>query len=314
MELLQTKPDQRGLKYYFWLAARGFAMGAADVVPGVSGGTMAFILGIYEELIHAIHAVNFTFISRMLTLRVREAFNEFPWQFLLALGLGIATAIFTLAEGLNWALHNHPVLVWAFFFGLVVASVVVVRKRVSRWTPSAVLALLLAAIGSFLLMGLVPTETPEAPWFLFLSGAMAIAAMVLPGISGAFILVLLGKYRYVLNAVVNRDIFTLLVVITGAAVGLVTFARLLRWMFRHYHDLTVAAMTGLMIGALRKVWPWKQAATAEIDGELQVVREINLLPEAFTPEVVLAILLALLGFGFVVLLEHLAYRRSPASG
>jgi putative membrane protein len=312
MEFGEVKDNRSSLKEYFWVAARGFAMGAADVVPGVSGGTMAFILGIYEELIHAIHAVNLDFVRLVLTGRFREAFAGFPWRFLLALVLGIATAILTLARGLSWLLHNHPVLVWAFFFGLVLASVIAVSKRVQRWTPAMLLTTVVAALAAYTLVGMVPVETPDEPWFLFLSGSLAICAMILPGLSGAFILVLLGKYRYLLDAVVQGDILTLLIVIAGAGVGLITFARLLRWLFRNYHDLTVAALIGLIIGALRKVWPWKENTPVTTDpaGEILVLLETNVLPPAFTGEVAAALGLILLGFGLVLLLDHLATRQT----
>jgi putative membrane protein len=300
----EPESERRGLKDYLLLSARGFVMGAADVVPGVSGGTMAFILGIYEELINSIHAVDLKFIRRLLSFRFREAFADFPWRFLLALVIGIAAAVLTLAEGLDWALREVPHLVWAFFFGLVLASAIVVRRRVERWGPPTILAAFLAALFGYLLVGAVPMETPDAPWFLFLSGAIAINAMILPGISGAFIMVLLGKYHFLLQAVVNRDVVPLLIVIAGAAVGLLTFVRILRWLFRNYHDLTVAVLIGLIIGALRKVWPWKE--TVQINPDTRI--ENNILPAAFNVEVALALVLMLIGFFTVLLLDYLASR------
>jgi len=299
----------RSLKDYFWIAARGFCMGAADVVPGVSGGTMAFILGIYDELLHAIHAVNLDFLRRLLTLRWREAFEHFPWRFLLALGVGIGAAIFSLAEGLSWALEHYPALVWAFFFGLVLASVVVVRKRVQRWTPAVMALAALAALGAYVLVGLTPTQTPDAPWFLFLSGAIAICAMILPGISGAFILVLLGKYQYVLDAVVRLDLFTLALVAAGCVVGLLSFVRVLRWLLQHYHDPTVAVLAGFMFGSLRKVWPWKETLPAGAAGETILAQQLNVLPATFSPEVGLALALLLLGAGLVWGIDYLAARQ-----
>lgn len=278
-------------------------MGAADVVPGVSGGTMAFILGIYEELIQAIHSVDLVFIRRILTLRWREAFADFPWRFLLALALGILTAIITLASFLDFALGHYPTLIYAFFFGLVLASAFVVRSRVARWTLPVLLATLLGTVVGYSIVGLVPVETPNDWWFLFLSGAIAINAMILPGISGAFVLLLLGKYQYVLQAVINRDVVSILIVLAGAAVGLMSFVRLLRWMFTRYHDLTVAVLIGLILGALRKVWPWKE--TVNLHG---VLLENNVIPASFTNEVFIAILLMVLGFFAVLLLDYLASR------
>jgi putative membrane protein len=298
---VRTLPD------YFWIGARGFCMGAADIVPGVSGGTMAFILGIYDELLASISAIDLTFVRRILTFRWREAFQEFPWRFLLALALGIGAAILTLANGLHWALEKYPSLVWAFFFGLIIASILVIRKRVGMWSAVNVLAAVLAAVGAFVLVGLTPHETPHTPILLFLSGAIAICAMILPGISGAFILVLLGKYRFVVGAVVNFDLLTLALVAFGALFGLIGFVRLLRWMLNKNHDLVVAILTGFLLGSLRKVWPWKLIENLGED----FVHETNILPAAFTGEVALAILLMLAGIVLVLAMEHFAGKTKP---
>lgn len=281
-------------------------MGAADVVPGVSGGTMAFILGIYDELLDAIHSIDLTFIRRILTFKWREAFLEFPWQFLTALALGIGAAVLTLASALHWALENHPVYIWAFFFGLIVASILVVHRRVRNWNPANVLAAVGAAVGAFVLVGLSPSETPHTPPLLFLSGAIAICAMILPGISGAFILVLLGKYTHVLAAVKSFDIFTILLVGLGAVVGLLSFARFLRWLLKRNHDLVIAVLTGFMVGSLRKVWPWK---TLEPINET-FARETNYIPSLLNGEVVTALIVMVAGVLLVLAVEHFANRRA----
>lgn len=288
-------PPTRTLRGYFGVSLRGFLMGIADIIPGVSGGTMAFILGIYDELIDAIRAV-VPFLRNLLALRWREALDEFPWRFLLALGIGIASAILSLANFMHWALDEHPTLVYSVFFGLIVASVYVVRRRVRAWTLPNLLMVAVFAVGAYLLMGLRPAETPNALWFIFLSGMIAICAMILPGISGAFILVLLGKYQYILGALVGLDIVTVLVFMAGAAVGIVSFANLLRWLLDHFHDLTVAALVGFMLGSLRELWPWK-------------VEKVNILPTAFTGEVALALGLMLAGFLAVIIIETIAERR-----
>lgn len=297
--------NNRTIIDYFWIGARGFTMGAADVVPGVSGGTMAFILGIYDELLDSINAVDVNFIQRILSFKWREAFASFPWKFLLSIALGILTAILTLANALHWALENHPVYIWAFFFGLIVASIMVVRRRVRNWNPANILAAAAAAVGAFVLVGLTPSETPHTPVLLFLSGAFAICAMILPGISGAFILVLLGKYAHVLSAVKNLDILTVALVGMGAVVGLLSFARLLRWMLHKNHDLVVAILTGFMFGSLRKVWPWK---TFEPVGDTFVL-ETNYIPSAFNGEVILALTFMAIGILLVLVVEHFANRR-----
>lgn len=295
------------------IMARGFAMGSADVVPGVSGGTMAFILGIYETLLDAIAALNAQFIRRLLRGQFAAAFDEFPWRFLLALGTGLLLAILTMAHFLSHALEHYPTYVWGFFFGLVLASVFVVRRRVKRWTPGAIALLILFTALMFLLVAVVPTETPNTPLFLFLSGALASCAMILPGISGAFILVLLGKYEYVLQAVVTRDFTTLALVAAGAVIGILLFSRVLRWLLHRYHDLTIAALMGLMLGSLRKIWPWKSAPDALLEGEAIAVSELNVLPQGLSPEVVAVVALAMAGFLLVILLEKLAERGSKAA-
>jgi putative membrane protein len=305
-QYMETNSNKkRTLLDYFWISARGFAMGAADVVPGVSGGTMAFILGIYDELLDAIHAVDMTFIRRILTLKWKDAFAEFPWKFLLAIALGIGAAILTLANALHWALENKPVFIWAFFFGLIIASIVAVRKRVGTWSIVNILAALTAAVGAYILVGLTPSETPHTPILLFLSGAVAICAMILPGISGAFILVLLGKYRFVLEAVKNLDILTIALVGLGAVVGLLVFVRLLRWMLNKNHDLVVSVLMGFMLGSLRKVWPWKELEPISET----FIKETNFIPAVFNGDVFTAVLLMVVGIALVLVIEYFANRR-----
>lgn len=299
---------------YAGLVARGFCMGAADVVPGVSGGTMAFILGIYEELIESIREVGQPrFLRALSRLRFREMFAILNWKFLLAVLTGIGLAVLTLARGLEWLLENRPVLVWSFFFGLVLASVIAVSRRIERWGFPLWLALIAGTAFAYVLVGLVPLQTPETWWFLFLSGAIAICAMILPGISGAFILVLLSKYEYVLNAVNRRDIGDVFWVGAGAVIGIVTFAQVLGWLFRRYHDVTVAVLTGFMLGSLRKVWPWKVDVQWMIDrhGERVPTVQHNVLPEAIGGEVMIAIGLAVLGLVLVLLLDWWAARKAP---
>ena len=294
---------------YIGLAARGFVMGSADVVPGVSGGTMAFILGIYEELVMSIRAgARAPFWRALLRLDIRAALTAVNAPFLLAVLAGIAVAILTLASGLEWLLENRPVMIWSFFFGLVLASIVTVRKRIRRWTPALYAALIAGAVGAYFLVGAVPVQTPETAWFLFLSGMLAICAMILPGISGSFILVLLGKYQFVLAAVNQRDIVSLGILGIGSVVGIVTFAQGLAWLFKRYHDLTVALLIGLMAGSLRKIWPWKETVATIIDrhGEILPTVERNYLPPAWTDEVFLALGLALLAIAVVMALDRLS--------
>ncbi len=305
---------RRSLIQYLWVSARGFCMGSADVVPGVSGGTMAFILGIYEELVESIRMGGRPVFWRALArFDLREALRLVNFPFLAFLLAGIGLAIMTLAPGIEWLLVNQPVLIWSFFFGLVLASVVTVSKRIPTWTPALWGTLALGAVGAYWLVGLVPVETPVAPWFLFLSGAIAICAMILPGISGSFILVLLGKYQYMVAAVNNRDLLTIFWAGLGAVVGIVSFAQVLSWLFRRYHDLTVALLTGFMLGSLRKVWPWKETVQYIVGrhGEHIPTLERNILPPPGM-EPVIALALAAAGFAAVIILDRVANQKQHA--
>ena len=302
---------------------RGMAMGAADIVPGVSGGTIALLLGIYEPLLSSIGTLtDRALIEAVLQRRFRDVLDMVPWRFLMALGIGILLAALTLARVLTWLLDNHPVLLWSFFIGLVLASVVIVAGRVAGWTATRILMFALGAVGAFIVVGLVPAQTPNTPLFLFLSGAIAICAMILPGISGAFILVLLGKYDYVLQAVNNVDVVTLAIVAVGAAVGLVTIARFLSWLLDRYYDATLAFLAGLMLGSLRKLWPWKETLAwlrspdgsfvLDDHGNRIAAVEANIFPDmsaaGMPGELIAAVLLVIVGFVVVVAITRLADR------
>jgi putative membrane protein len=299
----------RGIKDYAGLSARGFAMGAADVVPGVSGGTMAFILGIYEELLNSIRSLLHPDILRQVgRFDLKGLYRDLPWRFLAAVGFGIRVAVVSLAKILETQLNEHPALVWSFFFGLVLASVLTVSTKVGRWNGRTAFGAIVGAVIAYLIVGMVPAQTPDAPWFLFVSGFIAICAMILPGISGSFILVLMGKYQSILAAVNDRDLVTIGIVGAGATVGILTFAQVLGWLFRKDHDLTVAILVGFMMGSLRKIWPWKETLRTITDrhGELVPVEQINQLPASWTSEVTYGLILAIVGFTLVFLMDRLS--------
>jgi len=304
-------PQARTIGEYFGLWARGFCMGCADVVPGVSGGTMAFILGIYEELVESIRVLGSKdFIRALVRFDLSEVFRIFRWRFLGSVLAGIGIAVLSFAKGLEWLLENRPVYIWSFFFGLVLASIITISRRGMQWTFSAAAAVVAGTIASYVIVGMVPLQTPEAPWFLFLSGALAICAMILPGISGSFVLVLLGKYEFVLGAVNDRRILPLLFLGAGCVVGIITFAQVLSWLFKRYHDMTIALLVGLMVGSLRKVWPWKVTLETILDrhgNEAPTVQQ-NILPPGLGGELWAAVLLAVVGVGLVLVLDHLANR------
>lgn len=288
------------------------AMGAADVVPGVSGGTIAFISGIYEELITSINNINLSLITRWKKEGFRAFWNQLNGNFLLSLFVGIAISIVTLAKIISWLLVNEPILLWSFFFGLVVASILIVGKAIEKWNLAAILTLLLGAGVAYYISSLPPIDNMENLPFLFLSGALAICAMILPGISGAFILVLLGSYKTILDAVHERDLKILVTVALGAIFGLLSFARLLKWMFNHYKNMTLTLLTGFILGSLNKIWPWKKVLETKIYGDKIIpVMEQNVSPFAFEGDhqLLLSLLLAILGFSLIFILEKLASKK-----
>jgi putative membrane protein len=291
---------------YLILAIKGFFMGAANVVPGVSGGTMALILGIYEELIHAIRSFNLRFLRLFVMLKIKEAISSLAWPFLLPVAAGVLAATLSLAQLLSWLLFTYPIMVWSFFFGLILSSVFSVGRVVKAWRTSSFIAIGLGGVGAYFLFGVIPVATPEASWFLFMCGFLAICAMILPGISGAYILVLLGKYHFTLEAVNNKDIGTLFILTLGAAVGLLSFVRVLSWLLKRYHDLTMAVLMGLMLGSLRRIWPWKETVTTFIDSNGKEIPglQINIIPPQLGGEVVLAFLFVCLGFLVVLALHY----------
>lgn len=305
---MDEERTRRGLRDYVGITLRGICMGAADVVPGVSGGTMALITGIYEELILSIRSIDGQALRLLVNRDWQGLVAYVRWPFLAALLLGILGAIASLSKAISWLLVHEPVLLWSFFFGLVLASVYTVGSRIPKWGVGDISISILAALGAYVLVALVPVETPQTPIYIFLSAILAICAMILPGISGSFILVLLGKYHHILQAVNERDVFTIFIFGCGAAVGLMSFARVLGWVLNKYHDLTLALLTGLMLGSLRKIWPWKETlATIEgRHGKLIPIEQINILPQMMTHEVWGALVLAIAGIVLVILLERLA--------
>ena len=304
--------SSQNLSKYLILAIKGFCMGAANVVPGVSGGTMALILGIYEELIHAIRSLNLRFLRLIAMLKIREAFSSVSWPFLLSVCLGVLVATLSLAEALSWLLFTYPVVVWSFFFGLILSSIFTVGRVVREWRIPTFVAIGVGAVGAYFLFGMIPVATPNAAWFLILSGFLAICAMILPGISGAYILVLLGKYHYTLEALNNRDFQSLFLLMVGAVVGLLSFVRVLDWLLKRYYDLTMAILIGLMLGSLRRIWPWKETLTTFIDshGNEVPALQVNILPPGLDTEVVLAFLFMLLGFVVVVALNYWEHKKN----
>jgi putative membrane protein len=289
------------------LYVTGFIMGAADIVPGVSGGTVAFLMGIYEELIQSIKTMSGHTLRLFMQGKVKEAWKTIPFKFILPLGLGLVSAILMLSKVFAHLLQAYPQFLWAFFFGLVLASIWVVSKRLVTWDIHDYAAAFITAILAYFIVGAVPIETPKTYLALFLSGAIAICAMILPGISGSFLLVIMGKYEQVLSAVNNREIVPIVVFMLGAVVGLSLFSRVLSWLFHRHHDIVVATLIGFMIGSLRKVWPWKEVIATRVNshGEIVPLIEKNILPGQLDGSIFFAIVLILVGLALVLLLDKL---------
>ena len=303
--------ENRNLLQYFFVTLKGMAMGAADVVPGVSGGTIAFISGIYEELITSINNVDLSLFKTLREKGIKSAWQQLNGNFLLALFVGIAISVLSLAKLVSWLLENKPILIWSFFFGLVIASVLLVAKEVQKWNLTTLAALVGGAAVAFYITTLPPSNNIESLPFLFLSGALAICAMILPGISGAFILVLLGSYKTIIDAVHNLDLKIIAVVGAGAVFGLLSFARLLKWMFNHYKNITLAILTGFIIGSLNKIWPWKKILETKTIGEKIFVVDQNVSPFAFEGDnqLVYALIAAVVGFCLIFILEKTASKK-----
>ena len=310
----KTRRQIYEISRYIVLALKGCAMGMADVVPGVSGGTIAFISGIYEELLDSIRSVDATALRLLLRFRLAEFWRHINGRFLLPVLLGIAVAIFSLARLMTYLLTNHPIAIWSFFFGLIVASALLVARQIGRWDWRTVLAFAVGAAAAWWITVATPAETPDDWWFVMLSGAIAICAMILPGISGAFILLLLGKYQYIMHAVGEFDIPVIAVFVIGAAAGIISFSHLLSWLLKHWHDVTVAVLMGFMVGSLNKVWPWKETVETYLDshGVAQPLVQNNIAPGTFeqltgqSSLLVQAILLGIVGFLVIYGIELVA--------
>ncbi len=299
----------------FLLFFKGMAMGAADVVPGVSGGTIAFISGIYEELLESISSINFQTLSLLKEKGVKAVWKSIHGNFLATLLAGIAVSVVSLAKGISYLLENEPILLWSFFFGLVLASVLFVGKQIKKWRLSRGVLLMVGAVVAYYITILEPLVSQGASlWFLFLSGALAICAMILPGISGSFILVLLGSYKIILEAIHTRDMQAIATVGVGAVVGLLSFSKLLKWLFSKYHDFTLAILTGFVIGSLNKIWPWKETLTWRVNShgvEVPLLQKsISPLVYDGNPELLMSGVCAVFGYLVILFLEKIQQTKS----
>jgi len=265
------------------LFLKGMAMGAADVVPGVSGGTVAFISGIYERLINALKSINIAAIRILFKDGIGAAWSAIDGTFLLVLFAGIMTSILSLAKLISYWLTNHPVLVWSFFFGLILASVIYIVRQMKQPSISHVTGFLVGVAFAYWITVAEPLAIDPTHSNIFFAGMIAICAMILPGISGSFILLLMGLYTHVIGAIKQLDIITLAIFASGCMIGLLSFSRVLSWLLTKYHDLTLAVLAGVMLGSLNKVWPWKQTLSYRTNshGEQVPFMQDNVLPAQY---------------------------------
>lgn len=301
---------------YLVVILKGMAMGAADVVPGVSGGTIAFISGIYEELIESLRKID---LGAVQTLRCHgpvAAWRHVNGNFLLAVFTGVVISFLSLANFISYAMEAWPILVWAFFFGLVLASVIYVARQLERWRLVEFVGLI---GGALLAVGITlanPAQLPGSWWMLAIAGAIAICAMILPGISGSFILLMMGLYSTFLQALKSVDLAILASFGLGCLIGLLAFSHVLSWLLRHYHGATLATLTGFLLGSLQMIWPWKHTLHfyENRHGELEPLVQQNVLPAEFAAltgehaQLLGAIIAALVGVALVLGLELIAQK------
>lgn len=293
---------------------KGFCMGSADIIPGVSGGTMALILGIYERLLGAIRSFDMTWLRSLLRFDIPSALGRNDLLFLVPLGFGIVAAIlfFTRIVPLPGLILSHPELIYGLFFGLIAASIVVLMRQVEHFGPKQLLTALLGVAVGYLVVTLVPVDTPSEPWFIFLCGFIAISAMLLPGISGSFILLILGQYAYIINALGSFNVAVIATFGAGALAGLVVFSRLIVWLLKHYHQTTLLLIKGILIGSLWIIWPFQERIYATVRGKQKLIDANPVLPEAINGTVLASLALMLAGFAVVLLISALADRHEAA--
>lgn len=310
--------SKRTLKEYLFIAVKGMAMGAADIVPGVSGGTVALITGVYEEFLSSLKGLTPATLLVLIKQGPKAFWQHINGNFLFALFLGILISVKTLASVVSWCLESHPLLVWAAFSGLIAASLFVIARQQKTWGLAQIIGFVCGAVFVVSIAVVKPTQAPDTSWMLFLGGFIAISAMILPGISGSFILLLLGLYPVFLEAVESLDIASLAIIALGCICGLLLFSRFLSWLLAKWHATTLSVMLGFLLGSLYVTWPWKQVVQTTIDrhGDVVPLIQKNILPSTYDAlsvgEAQLGgvILSFVLGVVLVLLVEFVSGRKS----
>ena len=317
INLCSKGQDMSKFSSYFALVAKGVAMGAADVVPGVSGGTIAFITGIYDRLLNALKSVNPSLLKVFRNAGISGVWQRIDGTFLLCVFGGILTSILLFAHVITWLLATYPEMLWAFFFGLILVSGLYMIRQVHRWDVSTIVILVVGMVIAYAVGVLSPTTLEPKPLTLFFAGAIAICAMILPGISGSFILLMMGLYSPVIDAVKNLDLGVLVLFGVGCIVGLLSFSHVLSWLLKKHRDLAISLLTGLMLGALGKVWPWKETLESRINsaGEQVPLIQANVSPfdyEVITGQpayLVESVVLMIFAIALVVVIEWLGSKK-----
>ena len=306
--------SNKNWKHYLMVLVKGMAMGAADVVPGVSGGTVAFITGIYEELLNSLKRLTPMTLPMLWQQGLAAFWSHINGSFLLALGTGILVSLLSLARLISYLMADFPVLLWAFFFGLVIASVVYIARKIVHWTWREWMAVIIGTAIALAISMAKPAQLPAEPWMVFSAGAIAICAMILPGVSGSFILLLMGMYSVFLTALKELDLVLLGSFFGGCIVGLLLFSHFLSWLLNRFHNTTLALLVGFLLGSLNVIWPWKHTLETFTNrhGEQVALVQENLLPQAYAQVTgleaypILAVALATAGAFLVLGLEYVA--------
>ncbi len=299
------------MKKYFLLFFKGLAIGAANVIPGVSGGTIALITGIFEELIDSIKSLNLKAIKLLFTGKFKEFAKHINLNFLIAVFAGVGISIFSLAKLLDFLFKNYNIWVWSYFFGLILASVYFVAKTIDKWNFSVVISFIAGTAIAVSITILTPASQNDNIFYLFLCGIVAVISMILPGLSGSFILILMGNYQLVMiDAVSDLNLKVLIPLIIGAVVGLISFSHVLSWIFKKFKNQTLATLAGFILGSLGILWPWKDEITKTFGNKIKVIGYDWHLPENFNSEVIFAIVFMIIGYLSIILIEKTANKKS----
>jgi len=299
------------MKHFFILFIKGMSMGIANVIPGVSGGTIALITGIYEDLIHSLKSLDNKALKLIISIDIKGFIKYTNLYFLLAIFGGSIVSVFSIASLFKYLFIHYPILIWAFFFGLIIASIYFVGKRINKWNTYTILSLTLGALIAISFSFMTPASENDNLFFVFICGIIGISGMMLPGLSGSFILILMGNYELLMvTAVTELNVILLSVFFIGSAFGLISFSHILSWVFKHYKNQTLALLTGFILGSLGVIWPWKEVAKSIIvKGKEKIISYKWYLPNELNTETLLAIFLILAGIFSVYALENFAQNK-----